>query len=75
MGLDLKFSTTYPLAQGGTVRAGTIGLYFSNAGNARYVTAKGDDCQLAVVAGQTLETGLLASASLLPPRTLGLVGR
>ncbi len=73
--LDLKYSTTYPLAGGGTVRAGTIGLYFSNSGNARYITAKGDNCQIQAVAGQTVETGLLSSVVQLPSQTMGLVGR
>lgn len=75
MGLQLKYSTTYPLASNGTVRAGTIGLRFSNSGNARYRTLAGDDCQIQAVAGQEIETGPLASVAFLPSQTIALVGR
>lgn len=66
--------TTYPLASGNTVRAGTIGLVFSTAGAYRFLTAAGDDCSGTAVVGQTLWTGLLSTVTTLPASTLGVQG-
>ena len=74
--LTLRFSTVYQLASSGTVRAGTIGLKFGASGTANFTTAEGDVVTgLAVVAGEEIETGALATVGALPASTLGLVGR
>jgi hypothetical protein len=68
-------STRYPLASLGTVRPGTIGLQFSTAGAAVFTTEAGDICTMTAVAGQSIETGPLATVTTLPASTLGIVGR
>ncbi len=74
--LVLRFSTVYPLASSGTVRAGTIALKFGTTGTANFTTAEGDICSgVPVVAGEEIETGALASVGTLPAGTLGCVGR
>lgn len=80
----LKVLTLYPLASGGTPRAGTIGLRFGAAGAAVFTTGKvgpagdlaaGDVCTITAIAGEFLETGLLFSVTTLPAGSLGAVGR
>lgn len=74
--LVLRFSTVYPLATSGTVRAGTIALKFGTAGMATFTTAAGDLCTaVPVAAGEEIETGPLATVGALPAGTLGCVGR
>lgn len=72
----LRFSTCYKLASSGAVRGGTIALKFGTSGTANFTTLEGDVVTgLAVVAGEEIETGPLASVGVLPASTLALVGR
>ena len=73
--ITVRVSTCYPLESSGTVRSGTIGLYFSAGGSATFTTEAGDECPITAVAGTSLETGPLASVGTLPAGTLGVVGR
>lgn len=73
--LTVRVSTRYNIAAGGAVRAGTIGLCFSNPGNVRFITEKGDTVNMQAVAGQEIETGVLTSVVQCPSQTVAVVGR
>lgn len=67
--------TRYEIASAATARPGTVGLQFSTAGAATFITQSGDTVTCTVVAGQEIETGPLASVGTVPAGTVGIVGR
>jgi hypothetical protein len=73
--LVLAVSTRYNIASDADARKGTIGLQFSEDGEATFTTLAGDTVTCTVVTGQEIETGPLESVGTVPANTVGIVGR
>ncbi len=73
--LTVAVSTRYNIDSDADARNGTIGLQFSEDGEATYTTKAGDTVTMTAVAGQEIETGPLVSVGTVPSGTIGIVGR